>query len=54
MLFLTCPCGVETRTLKQLLAHQEAAHGVGERSYATRVRDDVSWRDEDAFKRADL
>jgi len=55
---LRCPCGVETKTLKQLVEHQWKEHGVGESPpdlppYGVGL-DDVSWYDEDAFKRADL
>lgn len=50
---LRCPCGLEVMTLGQLVEHQRA-HGIGERTPASFVRDDVSAYDEDAFKRADL
>lgn len=51
---LGCPCGVTTRTLRQLVEHQTAAHGIGERQPVADIFDDVSWYDEDANKRADL
>lgn len=51
---LGCPCGFGARTLRRLVEHQTAAHGIGERVIVPAPRDPVLEYDEDAFKRADL